>query len=382
MNVISYYPTYGILDQILSYSNNYKTINLFIDLRNILNCLFLKEFVINIIESTKRSKFIDTSILESIISFLAFHKKYAIKRGLDINFYFFMESGQSYYHTNIDKNYKSNRKIDDLFGLDKVDKDLFVSVVQNNLRLSEKVINKIPNCKLFLLQNFEADMIPFFLIKNSLVSIQDTCHVIYSNDHDLFQTISLSNNIYQFAKSGQKIKIIKKNEVMSTYLKTKVNIPDEYLPLAMAILGDKGDNVPKVKNIGPKTIHKIMSKLIEMVGGVDNLYQNVRDKKPIFNINHINDKNLSTIIEEEKNNSLISNNLRLVSFEIISEVFKNPSNTEIIAKRNYVTNILNNDNFTESNTMYKALKKGNVEILEEDIDILFSDKNNYDYEDF
>lgn len=382
MNVISYYPTYGILDQILSYSNNYKTINLFIDLRNILNCLFLKEFVINIIESTKHSKFIDTSILESIISFLAFHKKYATKRGLDIKFYLFMESGHSYYHTNIDKNYKSNRKIDDLFGLDKVDKDLFVSVVQNNLRLSEKVINKIPNCKIFLLQNFEADMIPFFLIKNSLIPMEDVCHIIYSNDHDLFQTISLGSNIYQFAKSGQKRKIIKKNEVMSTYLKFKNNIPDKYLPLVMAVLGDKGDNVPKIKNIGPKTIPKIINKLIEMVGGMENLYQNVRDKKPIFNTNYHSDKNLSVIIEEEKKNSLISNNLRLIWFEIIAEVFKDPPNTEIIQKRNYVSNVLNSNIIVESNTMYQALKKGNVEILEEDVDILFSNKNDYDFENF
>ncbi len=382
MNVISYYPTYSLLDQILSYSNNYKTLNLFIDLRNILQCLYLEEFVINITEMTKRSKFIDASIFESIISFLSFHKKYAIRRNLDINFYFFAEIGHSYYHTNIDKNYKSNRKIGDLFNLNQIDKDIFISTVQNNLRLSEKVINKIPNCKLFLLQNFEADFIPYYLIKNSLVPMEDVCHIIFSNDHDLFQTISLGDNIYQFVKSGQTRKIIKKNEVMSTYLKTKVNFPDKYLPLVMAVLGDKIDAVPKVKNIGPKTIQKIITELVSITGGMEKLHQNVRDKKSIFNINHTNDKNLSMIIEEEKNNSLISNNLRLISFEIISEVFKDPPNTEIITKRNYVTNILNNDNFTESNTMYKALKKGNVEILEEDIDILFSDRNNYDYEDF
>jgi len=381
MNVISYYPTYSILDNILSYSNNYKILNLFIDLRNILNCLYLEEFVVNIVESTKYSKFIDTSIFESLISFLSFHKKYAIKRSLDINFIFFAEMGHSYYHTNIDKNYKSNRKIGDLFNLNQIDKDVFFSTIQNNLKLSEKVINKIPSCKLFLLQNFEADFIPYYLISNSLITLQDSCNIIYSNDHDLFQTISLGSDIYQFCKSGQKIKIVKKGEIMSTYLKFKVDIPDKYFPLVMAVLGDKTDDVPKIKSIGPKTIPKIISGLIECVGSMEDLYHNVLNKKKIF-IKNSNDKTISKIIEEENKTSIISNNLRLVWFKIISEVFKDPPNTEIIAKRNYVTNILNNDNFTESNTMYKALRKGNVEVLEEDVDILFSNRSDFDFENF
>jgi hypothetical protein len=341
----------------------------------------LEEFVVNIVESTKYSKFIDTSIFESLISFLSFHKKYAIKHSLNINFIFFAEMGHSYYHTNIDKNYKSNRKIGDLFSLNQIDKDIFFSTVQNNLKLSEKVINKIPNCKLFLLQNFEADVIPYYLISNLLIPLQDSCNIIYSNDHDLFQTISLGNDIYQFCKSGQKIKIVKKGEVLSTYLKTKVNISDEYFPLVMAIIGDKGDNVAKIKGIGPKTIIKLLYQIIECVGSMENLYHNVLNKKKIF-IKNSSDKTISKIIEEENKTSIISNNLRLVWFKIISEVFKDPPNTEIIAKRNYVTNILNNDNFTESNTMYKALRKGNVEILEEDVDILFSNRSDFDFENF
>lgn len=381
MNIISYYPTYSLLDQIISYSNNYKTLNLFIDLRNILNCLYIEEFVVNIVESTKYSKFIDTSIFESLISFLSFHKKFAIKRSLDVNFYFFAEIGHSYYHTNIDKNYKSNRKIGDLFNLNMIDKNIFFSTIQNNLKLSEKIINKIPNCKLFLLQNMEADFISYYLVNNSLIPLQDSCNIIYSNDHDLFQTISLGNDIYQFCKSGQKIKIVKKGEVLSTYLKTKVNISDEYFPLVMAIIGDKGDNVAKIKGIGPKTIIKLLDQIIECVGSMEDLYHNVLSKKKIF-IKNSSDKTISKIIEEENKTSIISNNLRLVWFKIISEVFKDPPNTEIIAKRNYVTNILNNDNFTESNTMYKALRKGNVEVLEEDVDILFSNRSDFDFENF
>lgn len=377
-NLIAYYPNYSFLDGILSYSN-YQNLNLYIDIRNILQPLYFETSVKSLVYTTKMAKYIDSSIFASFLNFLSFHKKYAIKRGISINFYAFFEIGKSYYHKNIDSNYKISRKIDDLFGLDKVDKDLFVSIVQNNLRLIEKAMNKVPNVKIFKLENFEADFIPYYLIKNSLVPMQDTCHIIYSNDHDMYQIID--TDVYQFIKSKQDRKVIKKGDIMSTYLKYKVDIPDEYFPLIMAVLGDKNDDVPKVKSIGPKTIPKIIDGLIECVGGMDNLYQNVLNKKPIF-IKNSDDKIISKIIEEEKTTSIISKNLRLISFKIISEVFKDPPNTEIIAKRNYVTGVLNNDNFTESNTMYKALRKGNVEILEEDINILFSDKNNCDYEDF
>jgi hypothetical protein len=380
-NLIAYYPNYSFLDNILSYSD-YKTLNLYIDIRNILQPLYYESSVKSLIDTTKRARCIDSSIFASFLSFLSFHKKYAIKRNIDINFYAFFEIGQSYYHKNIDKNYKIRRKLDDLFGLDKVDKDLFVSIVQNNLRLIEKAFNKVPNIKIFKLENFEADFIPYYLIKNSLVPIQDACHIIYSNDHDMYQVLGLNKNIYQFIKSKDNRQVVKQNDVLSKYLKFKNTIPNEYFPLIMAVLGDKGDDVPKIKNIGPKTIPKIINKLIEMVGGMENLHQNVRDKKPIFNIDSINDKNLSVIIEEEKKNSLISNNLRLIWFEIIAEVFKDPPNTEIIQKRNYVSNVLNSNIIVESNTMYQALKKGNVEILEEDVDILFSNKNDYDFENF
>ena len=80
-SILSYYPTYGVLDEIVSY-NNYKKINIFVDLKNALQSLYLEYTVKNIVEDSLRCKFIDTSIFSSVVSFLSFHKMYSIRRNL------------------------------------------------------------------------------------------------------------------------------------------------------------------------------------------------------------------------------------------------------------------------------------------------------------
>ena len=137
-SIISYYPTYAILDEIVSYKN-YKKINIFVDLKNAMQTLYMEHAVVNLVESSIRSKFIDTSIFTSLISFLSFHKIYSLKRNIDIDFYVFFETGQSFYHKNIDKRYKSSRKQDDLYGLDKEKRELFFEIIQKNLQLIDQV---------------------------------------------------------------------------------------------------------------------------------------------------------------------------------------------------------------------------------------------------
>jgi len=217
--ILSYYPTYANLDEVLSIGN-YKKINLFIDLKNVLQSLYLEYMVKNIVENSLRSNFIDTNIFTSIIMFLSFHKTYAIKRAIDLNFYIFFETGQSFYHINIDKRYKANRRIDNLFGLDREKRDLFFTIIQKNLMLANKSLNLIPNIKVIHMENFEADFIPYYLISNNLIDCKekDICNIIYSNDHDMYQTLSLSDNIYQFFKSIKKKYFINNKNMYKYFL--------------------------------------------------------------------------------------------------------------------------------------------------------------------
>jgi len=350
-SILSYYPTYSILDEILSYGN-YNQINIFVDLKNSLQSLYLEHAVVTIVEESIKSRFIDTSIFSSVISFLSFHKLYSIKRNIKINFYIFFETGPSYYHLNIDSRYKKNRKIDELFGLDKEKREKFFEIVQKNLMLVEKACNKIPNVKVIRMQNFEADFIPYYILRNNLIHLDNqTANIIYSADHDMYQNVQ-HDNCFIYVKHYKYKKIIKKGEILKNYLKVETNFNDEYYSLVMAVVGDTGDNVFGIKGIGQKIIATILDELIYMTGGMDLLYNNTFNSKPIF-INQPRNPNkyLDLIIEEESKNKTISNNLKLVSFEMISRFMDNPSDTEIIKKKQYLLDILN----TENKVPYKAI---------------------------
>jgi len=88
-NILSYYPTYSILDEVLS-SGNYKNLNFFFDLKNNLQTLYMEHEIKNLVETTLLSKRTDSTIFESVLNFLSFHKTYTVSRNINANFYIFL----------------------------------------------------------------------------------------------------------------------------------------------------------------------------------------------------------------------------------------------------------------------------------------------------
>ena len=370
-SLLSYYPTYAILDEITSY-NNYKKLTLYLDLKNIFQTLYMEHAIVNIVETSKRSKFLDTSIFSSLMAFLSFHKMYGMKRGIDIDFIIFFESGESYYHKNISKTYKISRKIDNLYGLDRVDIDLFFKVLQSNHRLIEQACNKMPSLKVIRLSHLEADFIPYFLISRKLVEYNGTRgHVIYSNDHDMFQNIA--SDVYIFSKSAKSKKIIKPGIVMETFLKKPNDIPDIYFPLAMSILGDTGDDIIGVKNVGPARLLKCFSEIQSMVGSMKEVYNKVNNGQDLFDFvpTKIQNKYLKMIIDSELKDKLISKNLKLISFELLSRSLDQPNKTEMIDRKNDILNIMNLNNIYPLESIKDALTKVNVILEEGSLEFLY-----------
>jgi len=369
-SLLSYYPTYNILDEIVA-KNNYKTLNLYFDLKNNLQSTYMQHAIVNIVESSKRSKYIDTSIFSSLISFLTFHKMWGIKRAIDINFYVFFETGKSSYHKNISKKYKISRQIDDLYGLDKIDRDLFFHTLQSNFRLIEKACNLLPNTKVICLENLEADFIPYYLItRNKVCRNGDNAHIIYSNDHDLLQCIR--EHVFIFSKSGKYKKIVQRGEVMKNLLKKETSITDEYITLAMSILGDPGDDVDGVPNVGSARFIEMFSELLSLIGSMDNLFNKVENGLPIFDPlpDKIRNKYLKKVIKAESELQRVTSSLKLVSFELLSRVLDNPKTIEILEKRRSIEKILEEDRVVPRESLKNALEKNNV-ILDESIDFLY-----------
>ena len=370
-SLLSYYPNYAILDEIVSY-DGYHTLNIFMDLKNTLQSTYMEHAIVNIVEASKKATHIDTSIFSSLISFLSFHKMWGIKRGVNTNFIIFFESGQSYYHKNISKAYKISRRIDDLYGLDKVDRELFFQTLQANFQLIESACNKMPGIKVIRLPNLEADFVPYYLTKRNYVLKGDGVgNVIYSNDHDLWQC--LDDHVFIFSKAGKTKRLLKAGNVMELLTKKKTQIPDEYLPFAMAVIGDPGDDVYGVKSIGPATFLKVFDQLTAMTGNLEQIYNKVESNKDLFDFipKSITDKALQKIVDAEVNDKLISNNLKLVSFELISRAIENPSTTEMRDKRLLIEKRLQPRKDVPLDLMKDALAKNGVILEESSIDFLY-----------
>ena len=370
-SLLSYYPTYAILDEILS-KNNYRKMMVYMDLKNNLQSTYMEHAIVNIVENSKLANKKDTSIFSSVVSFLSFHKMYGIKRGVDIDFVIFFESGRSSYHLNISKNYKISRKVDDLYGLNREDKERFYQILDANYQLIEGALNRVPGIKVFRMPRLEADFVPYYLLSRGKVPLDGSvANVIYSNDHDLMQCVQPHSFI--FSKSGKSKKIVTHGHVMKDFLKKECLIDDSYLPLAMAIIGDPGDDVVGINGIGPARFLQMFNELVLYTGTMDQVYDRVRKNQVIFDPipSKFKNKYLRNVVDEEVNNKTISKNLRLVSFELISRELDDPNSTEMLEKRKLLEKILITENNVPCNSLKDALTKLNVFLEESSLDFLY-----------
>ena len=371
-SLLSYYPTYAILDEIVS-KNDYKTLNLYIDLKNTLQSTYMEHAIVNIVSSSKKSRLFDTSIFSSLVSFLSFHKMWSVKRAVGLKFYIFFETGQSYYHKNISKTYKISRQIDDLYGLDRVDRELFYKVLHANYKLIERAFNLIPKTKVIRLSHLEADFVPYYLLSRNKIPQQNSeANIVYSNDHDLLQCLEFPHT-YVFSKAGRTKKVVHQGEIMKSFLKRPNNIPEEYYPLAMAVIGDPGDDVAGVQDVGPARFIQAFPSLIELTGDMKTIYDKVRKNAPLIDPLPTGTANkiLNKIVDAERTKQLITKNLKLVSFELLSRELDDPSDTQMIERRKSIEKILNNNSYVKCESMKSELNKTGVILEDASIDFLY-----------
>ena len=369
-SICSFYPTHSLLDEVVS--RGYDTLNLYLDLKNILQSLYMEHTVINLVESTIRGKITDTSVFASLVSFISFHKVYGARRNIKVNIFVFFETGDSFYHKNISKKYKISRKIDQLYGLDSTKRELFFEILHKNYQLIERAFNLIPRVKVIRLTNLEADFIPYYLITRKLISTEPNVgHILYSNDHDMLQTVS--DNVFIFSKSARVKKLIKKGEVMKEYLKFDTNLDDSLFPITMAINGCGGDDVDGVKQLGGKRISECVKEVVKIGGGIEQIYSNVVADRSLFQteLDKNMNKYLIKIISEESTSKIISRNLKLVSFEVLSRFFDSPNSTEMLDKKNKLLQTLNNNDVIDKQVLKESLEKSRVLFDYDDFDNLF-----------
>jgi len=358
----SYYPKYEYLDNVLSATGR-KRMNLYIDVKGCAQALFQQWAVEYILNASKSSRTVDTSLFAAIIEFVSFHKLYAKKRGIDLNMYFFMEQGSSSYHKDIFKDYKKDRKLGDFFGLDDATRELFFKILEKNYFVSDRVLNRIPNTTFIRLEFLEADFIPWYLMKRVLSKedVDSAVNIIYSTDKDMLQCID-APNVFQFYRHYKSVEMITQQGIYKRWLKEDIQTEDpaEWFSLMLAIIGDSGDGIDGVKGIGAKALMKIFDYIKTICGGsIDMVYQNIKDKKPIFNKSYdVNNNALKKVIDNEEK---IIRNLKLISYRMLSDWVDGGYPVDSIEKKKLIEDKVNNkDKWTGSGVLHEALNKAGL----------------------
>ncbi|MDE6584653.1 MAG: 5'-3' exonuclease, partial [Anaeroplasmataceae bacterium] len=148
-----------------------------------------------------------------------------------------------------------------------------VSEEENPFSQLEDIYNALRYLKIpfYETKDYEADdYIASYIKNNPNLNI-----VISSWDSDLFSLISSNVCIYRYKGENSYICDI-------NYLKNKYDIAPSQYTLFKALCGDKSDNIPGIKGIGPKTA----SKLVNLYKSIDDIYDNIeviKEKKLLEN---------------------------------------------------------------------------------------------------
>lgn len=301
---MQYYLKYRIPHHLIKQKldlKKYNQINFFIDIQSIARGFFNKNViqmeVTNYMESRNPPKLFTEELQIFMKTLYEYYSNYNIK------FVIFYDVGNDNQNKSIDSSYKDDRGgVLDLI-LDDEQQQLFRQIRQYYFEDVNAKFNIDKICSIIYLKNVETDFVPFYAINNGYLNSQKdtTCNIILSIDKDLLQCCKFSNTYQPISlyKNKQIDMQIYDNYNAIVYLNEKIKpglLGAEYIPLLLALSGDKADHVPNLyRGLG-------IQKAIQII---------VRNNMPpIFN------SSFKLPLELEVYKTQLLKNLSITSFEL------------------------------------------------------------------
>lgn len=359
--LISYYPKYEYLDEILTISGA-KKLNIFVDLKGCIQSLYQEWAVKYIVDQSTGTRDVDNSLFGATLEYIKFHKTYALKRGIEINMIFFYERGESAYHSKVYKGYKGNRE-NTLTFLTLNEKEIFHNTLVKNYEMIEKICARAPNVSIIKLEFLEADFIPFYIRKHVFGNFEENeADVIYSIDKDMLQCLD-NKHTFIFYRHYKSHKILNRDNAFSHWFKKEWNFPNiglEWFPIFLSIDGDVSDDFDGVKGVSKGTILKIADDIVNLCGNdIFRVYNNIKDCKDIFIKDFgTNNKSLNKIRSEQEK---IIRNLKLSSYSLISDYLNGGYPAPLIEKKKkLLENIKYKEKIKNGALVLAALKRAGI----------------------
>ena len=251
-NYLKYRIPYNLINEALK---NYKNLVIFLDLNSIARGFYNRDVILSELNNYVESKQLPTLLIKELKEFLNnLHSSY---KRFNPKFCIFYDLGFNEQNKSVSNSYKSNRTNETkTYLIDDEERALYYQIKQYYFEEINKQFNIKGLCKVIYLNEYESDFVPFYFInKYDFTKDPNTMNLILSVDKDLLQCCQLPNTfqaISVYLKSESRIESVLYNNVNAVKYLSKTFQPDnfvtsKYIPLILALAGDKSDGIDGIK---------------------------------------------------------------------------------------------------------------------------------------
>jgi len=246
----------------------FSNIRFFIDILSIARGLYNKSVILMELDNYFTNKELPKTMINEARQFYnQLYKTYKYYNPIFVTFY---DYGVCLQNTGLSKGYKDGRSTDDYFS-DDLERDLFKKIKEYYLQTIYEQFNKVNLSYVVNLEKYESDLVPYFVIRNNLIecgNTRKTLNVILSTDKDLLQCCRFKNTIqcittYKPKESRLDFKVYHRNNAISYFykkFKDGLGITAEFVPLILALAGDKADNIEGIRGVGYAKAYQLILK--------------------------------------------------------------------------------------------------------------------------
>lgn len=369
----SAYPPEELHDWIRRINPEY--IFVYIDFKNVIRPLYIDDVIREFLSYSSRNEYNDSRIFQSCLHMASYWKRFCHGYNIKCKIFFSSDIGRSEYHRKIYKDYKLNREILREHAPSYHNK--FQEILNNNILLSENILNKLKDVFWFHLKSLESDFVPYYLITRKFNPLnKNILHVVCSNDKDMYQMLD-NDHICQIMKKQQMNLLYDKRNCMMEFLninkigkKNKDFILDnihilepEDICLIMSLVGDAVDDVPGVNGIGRVNATRMIIEQKKYFNS--SIYDIASDfsNKTLFNEKfkeeNSNHKLWKLVFENE---NIVIDAFRMISYEVLCRCLEKKLDVYSIKSLERLNNILYKKNkriFTNRDSMIRFVSELN-----------------------
>lgn len=249
---LKYRIPYNLINEALK---NYKNLVIFLDLNSIARGFYNRDVILSELNNYVESKQLPTLLIKELKEFLNnLHSSY---KRFNPKFCIFYDLGFNEQNKSVSNSYKINRTNETkTYLIDDEERALYYQIKQYYFEEINKQFNIKGLCKVVFLDKYESDFVPFYFInKYDFTKDPNTMNLVLSVDKDLLQCCQLPNTfqaISVYLKSESRIDSVLYNDINAVKYLSKTFQPDnfitsKYIPLILALAGDKSDGIDGIK---------------------------------------------------------------------------------------------------------------------------------------